>query len=77
MKEEDAKTKWCPFESNKIETTIHYNSIPNASYCIGSKCMAWRWKLILPDKSTELGMNAHKTDSDGNRLGYCGLAGTP
>ena len=68
MIESEAKTKWCPFESNNIGTTIHYNTIPNASYCLGSQCMAWRWS---DHKGNPCQANEHKG------YGYCGLAGTP
>ena len=77
MDEKTALTKWCPFDSNNIGTTIHYDSIPNASYCIGSKCMVWRWQWVIEDHPVPMGVNAHEIDSDGNWLGYCGLAGTP
>lgn len=50
--------------------------IPEASLCIGSGCMSWRWAgwhtkafgTIAPDPSG---------NSIGPRLGYCGLAGKP
>ena len=88
MTEDEAKTKWCPFArvslhdgeaiGNHAANRFPVNTGGEMySRCIGSECMAWRWKYVLPDESTELGMNAHKTDSDGNWLGYCGLAGKP
>jgi len=49
MKEEEAKTKWCP-----IAGII--NSISGLSNkCIGSECMMWQWNIspfdntVLPD----------------------------
>lgn len=34
------------------------------AYCKASECMAWRWIL-------------GKTNGNGEKLGYCGLAGRP
>jgi len=70
MKEEEAKTKWCPM--------IHGNndSFPNKiarkrngenwerGMCIGSDCMMWR----------DTGATGYY---DTDRTGYCGLAGKP
>lgn len=54
----------------------------DATYCIGSQCMAWRWMLNLRE---ELSTNAlGETDkkniyiaADDPPRGFCGLAGHP
>lgn len=48
---------------------VHEDEIdPNAArLCMGSRCMAWRWALRLP--------NDPELYSDS--VGYCGLAGKP
>lgn len=40
-------------------------TIASPGYCIGSKCMAWRWRLSEDDAWT------------GEPRGYCGKAGVP
>lgn len=37
--------------------------------CLGSACMAWRWRLAGPDHNIDRG--------DGEKVGYCGKAGRP
>lgn len=67
--EEKAKTKWCPMARRNGDGDQGWNrSIPAGSShdghparCLGSGCMAWR-VMKLPD---------------GERFGYCGLAGKP
>lgn len=67
MREQVAKTKWCPmvrFDSagNDWRGTNRGDGIRDdgpSSICIASDCMAWRWY-------------PHKTEH-----GYCGLAGEP
>lgn len=70
--EEEAKTKWCPEAraSNNGEQPVTINRSYNAPdpdcLCIGSACMAWRWKLQTRfDEERE------------GKLGYCGKAGKP
>ena len=62
MTEDEAKTKWCP--------QAHDGSNQK---CIGSKCMAWRWRYnnrdLIKDRPEEF-----KGLKD---VGYCGLAGKP
>lgn len=98
MTEEDAKTKWCPFvrfvsvnNRGESETSIPRN--PPITACIGSACMAWRWKndyerrWDLPkDKPPEgegwqrveaIGGVAHWVRQHATPHGFCGLAGAP
>jgi hypothetical protein len=81
MTEEEAKTKWCPhvrYKSSRGEginrwqegMDAQYN--PDHSRCIGSACMAWRWR-VMPGP-LEVGVHA-TTNNPGD--GYCGLAGKP
>lgn len=54
MTEEDAKTRWCflataPMETSGVGIGIAVNrnsdgSAHPATLCLGSGCMAWRWK---------------------------------
>lgn len=69
--EEEAKTKWCPairFSGAGTATDQDWLTNRAGSYgetaftCIGSDCMAWRWKTYS-DPTTG--------------IGYCGLAGKP
>lgn len=81
MTEDEAKTKWCPFARERAKQGMPDGGGNRAPYgtgggeidpaygaeqaalfpCIGSACMAWRI-MRLPD---------------GDRHGYCGLAGKP
>jgi hypothetical protein len=47
MKEQDAKTKWCPMKKLKL--------------CIASDCMIWRWnKVIWDDKNYKDSIKGNK-----------------
>lgn len=64
--EAEALTKWCPFTREGItarERVVDGKPGPDASRCIGSRCMAWRWS----EYATPTG--------DDPRRGFCGLAG--
>ena len=91
MKEEEAKTRWCPFARVPFhnamldyETPFATESaagvnllagedgetvIPKAARCIGSACMAWRWRTAL----RLVGERSRRVASD---QGYCGLSGS-
>ena len=45
-----------------------YAAMASPSHCIGSACMAWRWRQIIGDD----GFTPADTDK-----GYCGKAGKP
>lgn len=80
MTEGEAKTKWCPF----VRYPCGYKAINrptsaigddgNRGSCIGSECMAWRWK-VTPQQVTE----AWRDEPEHTRItssdGFCGLAG--
>lgn len=87
MTEAEAKAKWCPFARTKTAAFSAKDGDAVASCnrdfdgepvdmlhtCIGSACMAWRWRTepqqgrrLNPDKESPL-------DRPGD--GYCGLAG--
>lgn len=56
-----------------------YNEAPMA-YCIGSRCMMWRWQETEFKKAPLPNGNAgglQDVARGTERLGYCGLAGAP
>lgn len=71
MTEADAKTRWCflataPLETSGVGIGIAINRNPDgtphpATLCLGSGCMAWRWKDVAEGYPPE---------------GFCGDAGT-
>jgi hypothetical protein len=77
MTEEEAENKWCP-HVRRYHSEGSYNrtdnpwSLPDSTFCVGSRCMAWRWvkdplvDFVATDKTI-----VHKTSNHG----YCGLAG--
>jgi hypothetical protein len=64
--QDQAKHMHCcgPQGCGRFDDATGYVAGQNRRYCIGSKCMAWRWEVrerpLAPEK----------------RQGYCGLAGT-
>lgn len=90
LTEEDAKTKWCPFAreaDSRDEDGVAANRTISGkpmTMCIGSSCMAWRWRDILKeDGSVTLvdevygsgGWSGRPDQKPEHRRGYCGLAG--
>ena len=48
--EQEAKTKWCPFSTVAapfgkfaVNRDNYDGSTSPGTWCIGSRCMAWRW----------------------------------
>ncbi len=91
--EDEARKKWCPhvrYSSNRGDginrwvTAEDEQPNPEMSRCIGSECMAWRWKpLSQTDENTIRGY-ARDTSREmaearfqKTRQGYCGLSGSP
>lgn len=84
MREEEAKTKWCPHARVASDHAYcgSYNRVNNGSTagtigtpsigakCIGSACMMWRWKMV---RDPVHGVAQGKSSVDG----HCGLAGNP
>jgi len=77
--EDEAKTMWCPFARVPFgngavngNRGFEGHSSQKESLCIGSACMAWRWKHSGGD---------HNAIGEPTSLvlphGYCGLAGKP
>jgi hypothetical protein len=80
MTEDEAKKKWCPHVQVSVSTGIdgteaddNRNSTKHdfdrQPVCIGSACMAWRWKAQQQLPIDEGLAPSHE--------GYCGLAGQP
>jgi hypothetical protein len=72
MTEDEAKTKWCPFVRHPVNMPGYSNgnrfnkpSLDATCRCIGSRCMAWRWEILVADESMR----------NKNDRGCCGLAG--
>lgn len=63
MKESEAKAKWCPYQGIGVKAD---SKAGERSRCIGSECMAWRWK------KEPIPMTAEFTEAGD---GFCGLAG--
>ena len=89
MTEDQAKEKWCPFVVashtdprgragySREEIGLPADTFTHA--CIGSACMAWRWRRggrHPGDAGASVDPRGfwHR---DGQPLGYCGLAGEP
>lgn len=50
MTEKEAKEKWCPYAQMQTGHVALGNrcadgSVMNGAFCIGSKCMMWRWHM--------------------------------
>ena len=78
--EEEAKGMWCPEARiggpmNTEAEGTSYNRWPQSpspdAQCIGSACMAWRWRTV-PDLR-----RVDRTLGDDYSYGYCGKAGKP
>lgn len=82
MKEEEAKTKWCPMACSRV---LNYSdargdkkvSLMEAEngfttlMCLASGCMAWVWRVSPEQARKQSGMSAkYQQDEDG----HCGLA---
>ena len=77
MTEDEALEKWCP-HSRRYHSGGGYNrsdnpwTIPEATTCMGSKCMAWRW---VKDPLVDFVANDKAVTGKTSDHGYCGLAG--
>lgn len=76
--EEEAKTKIC---QEAISAQLPDDKVADASRCIGSACMAWRWKrgsayvpdISIPGHFVEIEWSGDYSTTHG----YCGKAGMP
>jgi|HubBroStandDraft_1064217.scaffolds.fasta_scaffold778719_2 hypothetical protein len=89
--EDDAKTKWCPFTRVGEQASGAAENRPDGSFnCIGSACMAWRWKDDIERRWTQdapegdgwqrveaIGGVAHWVRTHKTPHGFCGIAGHP
>jgi len=67
--EKTAKEVFCPYMFG-VKFSTHF--------CIGSKCMAWRWAGWEEQPTRLIKPTPHQPhDIDEARLGFCGLAGKP
>lgn len=78
MTEKEALTKWCPFvrtdtqgpeysACNRFDGSIKSEAL----LCVGSACMAWRWKNgAFPSPGDPPAISERYE-------GHCGLAGQP
>lgn len=85
LTEEEAKTKWCPETRVHVvpdmggvyvnkplsESNTYGYATEKSVMCIGSACMAWRWKLARE------AANPIRTERSDYAHGYCGKAGKP
>ena len=77
MTEKEAETMWCP-HTRRYHSHGSFNrsdnawNIPDATTCIGSKCMAWRW---VKDPLVDFVSNNKTVINKTSDHGYCGLAG--
>ena len=84
MKEEEARTKWCPMvRVNSVENQTPHNrvALPDntirpamTSLCIASECMLWRWKKekYTPKGGDPLANDKWKPERNTDE-GWCGL----
>lgn len=77
--ENEAKNKWCPFARVGVYhggacTAVNRHPEPSVredTKCIGSGCMAWRWKNgVTPEQAAKW----EKPLKAEELKGYCGLA---
>ena len=80
MKQSDAEKRWCPFiqwgsvndtTNRPYELERNGRALYWALYCVGDKCMAWRYDFSYADPDGN-----PLPGADGTEV-YCGLAGEP
>ena len=91
--EEQAKEMWCPTARVLVlgptalpphNRVIHRdveprlgNLVAPASFCIGSRCMWWRWGTYERRGTIFKPTGPQSSVSTEKHLGYCGIAGKP
>lgn len=68
--ETEAVTRWCPFirfsqrdtygSGGRDDNRVGFGDDQDRTSCLGSECMAWRWRTDIADSNE----------------GFCGLAGS-
>jgi len=91
MTEDEAKKKWCPQSRVTVDGERILTNMPNdVMRCVGSQCMAWRWKYVevlfnwktkevkpvVPFEPYDSEKWALLTDASKTE-GFCGLANKP
>lgn len=80
LTEEEAKTKRCQ-EGFWPYAPMHSKDSAAPLTCIGSECMAWRWKrgsVYVPDVIDKTLFTKYEDKGDYSTThGYCGKAGRP
>lgn len=91
MTEDEAKTKWCfhftashtdPRAMQSAYGVEHGLPGPFVHHCIGSACMAWRWRLDEYEAARDafvdsLNIGGINSREEPRLRGHCGLAGAP
>ena len=65
MKEDIAKTKWCPMGGRKVVLSNGDLEVGKFAQCLGSECMMWREEFVPSSVDPKYDQT----------IGYCGLAG--
>lgn len=83
--EEEASGRWCPhgreirreYQGSGVSALTSFNRSPNGDVpsCLGSLCMAWRWKD--PKVLREIDLTTSDIVDAPPRRGYCGAFGKP
>ena len=83
LTESVARQNWCPQAHIPVQGSkgaINVSRAPGSTAntrCFGAGCMAWRWAGWRNKTFGVVAPCPDPIERDGERLGYCGLAGRP